>query len=85
MNGIEWQGSIVMPDFRAKERVLRQNIIAKDFHIDQLKKSITKLEEDAEAAAEREDTLRTEVKRLRVQFRNFKARVTTSKDGQHDA
>jgi FtsZ-binding cell division protein ZapB len=77
---IEWQGQIVMPDFRAKEKILKQAITALNFEIDQYKKLVARMEQDAEAAEIRESMLRDEAKRLRHQYRNFKARVTPPKE-----
>jgi outer membrane murein-binding lipoprotein Lpp len=77
---IEWKGEIVQRDYGAKVKQLNQTVTALNFQIDQYKKLVARMEEDAEAAKEREDILKEEVKRLRINYRNFKARVTPPKE-----
>jgi regulator of replication initiation timing len=75
---MEFEGTTFQKDYTGKIKQLNLSIIARDFEIDQLRKLVTKLEEDNEALTEKNNVVREKLKKLEIYHRNFKARVATA-------
>jgi predicted RNase H-like nuclease (RuvC/YqgF family) len=79
-NDSRMAGQYCNAGFPGKGTGIKTSHYRKDFEIDQLKKLVARLEEDSTALDGQVVMLKDEVKRLRYQYRNFKARVTPPKE-----
>jgi hypothetical protein len=73
---MEFEGTVLQPNFREKEKRYKATILGLENTITELKANIVSKDLWIEKMAVNEQELKDEIKQLKIKHRNFKARVT---------